>query len=98
MAETYWGTPIVHDLYREAVVKGVETYREQIADSERLRPADAQVVTVCSFTGPNGPGYWIARYAARHASDALLMKAATLGLSEDQYEALRQVAIEVAYD
>ena len=42
--------------------------------------------------------YWTARHAARQASDALLEEAKRLDLSEEQREALRKVAAEVAYD
>ena len=42
--------------------------------------------------------YWTARHAARQASDALLEEAKRLDLTEEQREALRKVAAEVAYD
>jgi len=42
--------------------------------------------------------YWAAWYAGRRASDALLDRAKTMGLTVEQQEELRAVAAEVAYD
>lgn len=78
------------DLYREAVTEGLAEYRRQTNKPETIIPKPVM--------GPTGPGYWIARHAAREAVDALLIKARALGLPEDQWEALRVVAAEVAYD
>ena len=75
------------DLYRDAVTVGVEHFK--LHNGYEPTPM---------VMGPNGLGYWIARHAARKATDALLLKARELGVSEGQWEALRVVAAEVAYD
>jgi len=43
-------------------------------------------------------GHWTAWFAARKASGALLDEAVKLGLTDEQIEALRKVAAQVAYD
>jgi hypothetical protein len=80
------------DLYREAVVEGVKQWRFQTGQ-QAVPPG-----VVSEVQGPDGLGYWIARHAARETATALLKSAQLLGLSEDQYEELRKVAAEVAYD
>jgi hypothetical protein len=76
------------DLYKEAAQMG-----------------QFQAVTLGPLRGPDGMMtveertlYWTARHAARETATALLKSAQLLGLSEDQYEELRKVAAEVAYD
>ena len=44
------------------------------------------------------PMYWIARHAARQTAIAMLDEAIRLKLSAEQYEALRIVDADVAYD
>jgi hypothetical protein len=45
-----------------------------------------------------GVGYWIAWYAGRRAAGAVLDAAKKAGVTDEQYEAMRKVAAEVAYD
>jgi hypothetical protein len=45
-----------------------------------------------------GAAYWVAWYAGRQASGALLHEAKDMGLTEEQLERLREVAAKVAYD
>lgn len=82
-------TPMGVDLYREAVTEGIRQYRANVN-----RPVHAATTQ----RGPQGPGYWIARYAAREAAAVLLIKARDLGVSDQILEALRQTAADVAYD
>jgi hypothetical protein len=42
--------------------------------------------------------YWTARYAARETATALLAEARRVGVTDEQWEALRAVAADVAYD
>lgn len=83
------GQPVVQDLYREAVSEGGNHYLQYTT-----RPSEPLPVRL----GPDGPGYWIARYAARKATDALLLEARRIGVTEEQWESLRAKAAEVAYD
>jgi hypothetical protein len=80
------------DLYREAVIEGTKQWWAQVGEKEPLPVWEESVL------GPVAPEYWIARYAARKATDALLEEAKRIGLTEEQWEALRQVASDVAYD
>jgi hypothetical protein len=97
-----WGEPEpesdeeepVDDLYRDAVVEGVKEYYRQTGEYMVTVPP----VEAMSTLGAKGRGYWIARYAARKATDALLLKAREIGVTEEQWEALRVVAADVAYD
>jgi hypothetical protein len=79
------------DLYREAVTEGIKQYHLQV------QTADTGMATK-PVLGPNGPGYWIARHAARETAGKMLKMAASMGLSDAQYEALRATAATVAYD
>jgi len=90
-------TETVRDLYSEAVVAGTREWMTQTG----LAPKNHPIGPMAPENQPLGPEtkeYWIARYAARETATALLKSAQLLGLSEDQYEELRKVAAEVAYD
>jgi hypothetical protein len=78
------------NLYVDAVVEGVKDFFRQT--NKREVPAATRSL------GPEGPGYWIARRAARGTASALLTEAKRIGVTEEQWEALRAVAAEVAYD
>jgi len=82
------------DLYREACIEGTTQWWNQMGD-DVMGPMP---VWEQSEQGPENPEYWIARYAARKTAEALLEEAKRLGLSDEQQEALRKVAAEVAYD
>ena len=43
-------------------------------------------------------GYWTARHAARTIALELLAEARRVGVTDEQWEALRAVAADVAYD
>lgn len=78
------------DTYRDAVSEGVKEWFRQTNKRE--------VPGATRSLGPEGPGYWIARHAARKTAEALLEEAKRLALSGAEQEALRKVAAEVAYD
>jgi len=78
------------DLYLDAVFKGTAEYGRQ--NPAVVRPE------IQPIFGPKGVGYWIARHAAREATGALLEEARRVGVTEQQWEALRAVAADVAYD
>lgn len=65
--------------------------------------ADAQdfareiVLTHLALVLPNA-AYWVAWYAARRTADALLAEANAIGVTAEQWEALRKVAAHVAAD
>ena len=68
---------MARDLYREAVTQGTKHFQQLELG---LSPFDEPLVL-----GPEGPGYWIARYAARQAAKALLIEARQLGVTDTQY-------------
>jgi hypothetical protein len=80
------------DLYREAVKVGTEQWWAQLGETEPLPVWEE------SEPGSVTPEFWIARYAARKTADVLLEAAKRIGVTDEQWEALRKVAAEVAYD
>jgi glutamate dehydrogenase/leucine dehydrogenase len=48
--------------------------------------------------GRGSVGYWTARHAARKTAMALLKAAKDAGVTDEQWEAMRKVADEIAYD
>ena len=93
--------PEPQDLYREAVTTGIEHY---LQNSKAGHETGANLFIVLKplgkepVLGSEGVGYWIARHAARQATDALLEEAKRIGVTKEQWEALRAKAADVAYD
>ena len=79
----------MRDLYREAVSAGTIDYHWQTGTEQPAANGE---------TGPQTVGYWIARHAARQTAIALLDAARQAGVTDAQWEALRVVAADVAYD
>ena len=77
-----------------------DLYRDAVKHGEDQCPAGEVVGYVTDTTDDriDGRGYWTARYAARGAAGALLKEAKRVGVTEAQWEALRAVAADVAYD
>lgn len=83
------------DLYREAMVEGSKQWWNQCLHDE---PMPVWEGVLEETLGPEIPEYWIARYAARKAADAVLEAAKAVGVTPEQWEAMRKVAADVAYD
>lgn len=97
-----------YDLYVDAVNEGLKIYREhaskgigievKLTHAQKEPLGDSHQKPTLPIHGPQGPGYWIAWWAARRATGALLDKAREIGVTEEQWEELRKVAATVAYD
>lgn len=74
------------DVYRDAVAFGVQQCPIQ---GETIGGAHDQI---------DARAYWTAWFAGREASKALLQEARRVGVTDEQWEALRTVAADVAYD
>lgn len=92
--------PEPKDLYRDAVMEGIQQW---LGNSKAGHETGANLCIILKplgkepTPGPEGVGYWIARNAARATALALLEAAGKM-LPNDQWEVLRKVAAEVAYD
>lgn len=80
------------DLYNEAIVQGVKAWRDQAGDTDTI------LTDTMLTAGPDGPAYWIARHAARQTATVLLEVASNIGVTQEQWEALRVAAAKMAYD
>lgn len=84
-----WGDEIT-DLYKQAAEWGLNKAKEEFPEEQRpfLQP-EALIERA---------QYWTAWWAGRRACGMLLAEARRIGVTDKQWEALRKVAAEVAYD
>jgi hypothetical protein len=75
------------NLYQEAAEFGLKKANEELAGQE---PEVGKLLARAR--------YWTAWWAGRRASDALLDEAIRVGVTPEQWEALRKKAAEVAFD
>lgn len=57
----------------------------------------AREIVLTHLEQPNA-AYWVAWFAARRTADALLAEANVIGVTPEQWEALRKIAATVAAD